>query len=296
MCSVVKLFKQFPTEQSCIVFLEKIRWKDGVFCTYCGSVKTSKHNTTTLETRSGRRFQCQDCKKSFSVTVGTIFHRTHLDLRKWFWIISIMLNAKKGVSACQVSRELEIRRPTVWALMHKIRKALATEQGELLRGIFEMDETYVNAKKDDDKNNNDKGGQGRSTKNNTPVIAFREKNGNLKAFVANDTTSASLSEIIINNIEAGSELHTDEYNAYKFTRKFWKHKSVNHSLEYVSADGIHTNSVEGFWSLLKRGIKGNFHFVTKKYLENYVTEFEYRYNNRENEFVFGDVLNRMLCI
>jgi len=296
MCSLVKLFKQFPTEQSCIIFLEKIRFKDGVFCAYYGSIKTSKHNTTTLDTRSGRRFQCQDCKKSFSVTVNTIFHRTHLDLRKWFWIISMMINAKKGISACQVARELEIRRPTVWALMHKIRKALATEQGELLRGIFEMDETYLKNNKNDRDDDNDGGSGGHSNKTHTPIIAFKEKNGDLKAFVATDTTSATLSEIIINNIEAGSELHTDEYNAYKFTRKFWKHKSVNHSIEYVSADGIHTNSVEGFWSLLKRGIKGNFHFVTKKYLENYVTEFEFRYNNRENELVFGDVLEKLLLV
>jgi transposase-like protein len=135
--NIVSIYKKFPTDLDCIKHLEKIHWKDGVFCAYCGSTKTSKHNTTTLDTRSGRRFQCQDCKKSFSVTVGTIFHRTHLDLRKWFWMISMMINTKKGISACQVARELEIRRPTVWALMHKIRKALATEQDELLRGIFE---------------------------------------------------------------------------------------------------------------------------------------------------------------
>ena len=290
MCSVVKLFKQFPTNESCIDFLEKKRFAKGYYCTYCGSTKVSKHN----EKDRRSRLQCSDCKKSFSVTVGTIFHNTKLDLRKWFWIISLMINAKKGISSHQVARELEMRQATVWSVMHRVRKALATEQGELLRGIFEMDETYVNAQKDDDKNDNDKGGQGRSTKTKTPVIAFKQKGGDIKAFIANDTTSATLSEIIINNIEAGSELHTDEYNAYKFTRKFWKHKTVNHSIEYVSADGINTNSIEGFWSLLKRGIKGNFHFVTKKYLENYVTEFEYRYNNRENEFVFSDVLGRLL--
>jgi transposase-like protein len=290
MCSVVKLIKQFPTEQSCLDFLEKIRFKDGYYCVYCGSTKVSKHN----EKDRRSRLQCGDCKKSFSVTVGTIFHRTHFDLRNWFYIISMMLNAKKGISAYQVARELELNRPTVWAIMHRVRKALATEQGELLRGIFEMDETYLKNNKNESDDDNHKGGH--SNKTHTPIIAFKEKNGNLKAFVADDTTSATLSEIIINNIEAGSELHTDEYNAYKFTRKFWKHKSVNHSVEYVSAEGIHTNSVEGFWSLLKRGIKGNFHFVTKKYLESYVTEFEYRYNNRENELVFGDVLSRMLGV
>jgi transposase-like protein len=181
-----------------------------------------------------------------------------------------------------------------WRKWRMQAQTLFLQQHELLRGIFEMDETYLKNNKNESDDDNHKGGH--SNKTHTPIIAFKEKNGNLKAFVADDTTSATLSEIIINNIEAGSELHTDEYNAYKFTRKFWKHKSVNHSVEYVSAEGIHTNSVEGFWSLLKRGIKGNFHFVTKKYLESYVTEFEYRYNNRENELVFGDVLSRMLGV
>lgn len=289
MCSVVKLFKQFPTNESCVEFLEKKRFANGYYCTYCGSTKVSKH----IEKDRRSRLQCSDCKKSFSVTVGTIFHNTKLDLRKWFWIISLMINAKKGISSHQVARELEMRQATVWSVMHRIRKALKTEQGELLRGIFEMDETYLkNNKNEKDDNDDHKGGH--SNKTHTPIIAFKQKDGDIKAFVADDTTSATLSEIIINNIEAGSELHTDEYNAYKFTRKFWKHKSVNHSVEYVSAEGIHTNSVEGFWSLLKRGIKGNFHFVTKKYLENYVTEFEFRYNNRENELVFSDVVGRLL--
>ena len=159
---------------------------------------------------------------------------------------SMMINAKKRISACQISRELEIRKMTVWKLMHKIRGALVTEQGELLRGYFEMDETYLkNNKNEKDDDDNHKGRH--SNKTHTPITAFKQKDGDIKAFVADDTTSATLSEIIINNIEAGSEFHTDEYNAYKFTRKFWKHKSVNRSVEYVSADGIHTNSVEVFW-------------------------------------------------
>jgi transposase-like protein len=190
---VVKLIKQFPTEQSCLDFLEKIRFKDGYYCLYCGSTKVSKHN----EKDRRSRLQCSDCKKSFSVTVGTIFHHTHFDVRNWFYIISMMLNAKKGISAYQVARELELNRPTVWAIMHRIRKALATEQGELLRGIFEMDETYVknnNNEKDDNDNHNG----GHSNKTHTPIIAFKQKDGDIKAFVASDTTSPTLSEIIIN--------------------------------------------------------------------------------------------------
>jgi hypothetical protein len=180
--------------------------------------RTFIYNTTTLDTRSGRRFQCQDCNKSFSVTVGTIFHNTKLDLRKWFWIISLMINAKKGISSHQVARELEMRQATVWSVMHRVRKAMKTEQGELLRGIFEMDETYLKNNKNESDDDNHKGGH--SNKTHTPVIAFKEKNVNLKAFVATDTTSATLSEIIINNIETGSEIHTVEYNAYNSQENF----------------------------------------------------------------------------
>ena len=143
MSSLIKLFKKFPTEEACILHLENIRWKNGVYCTKCGSYKTCKNHKSNVETRSGKKWQCQDCSHSFTVTVGTIFHRTHFDLRNWFYIISMMLNAKKGISACQVARELEIRRPTVWKLMHKIRSVLGTEQGELLRGIFETEGSQI---------------------------------------------------------------------------------------------------------------------------------------------------------
>jgi transposase-like protein len=142
--NLISLFKKFPNENSCIAYLEKIRWANGVKCPYCNSSKISKHT----EKDRKDRMQCQSCTKSFSVTVGTIFHRTHLDLRHWFYIISLMLNAKKEISAYQISRDLEMRRPTAWAIMHKIRKAMGTEQKELLEGIFQMDETYVKTKKD----------------------------------------------------------------------------------------------------------------------------------------------------
>ena len=132
--SLISLFKKFPTEESCIEYLTKIRFSQGYYCVYCGSKKVYTHNT-----KDRMRLQCGECCKSFKVTVGTIFHDTRIDLRKWFYIISLMLNAKKGISACQVARDLDMRRPTVWAIMHKVRKAMKTDQKELLESIFEMD-------------------------------------------------------------------------------------------------------------------------------------------------------------
>lgn len=166
--NLVNIFKRFSSQEDCIKYLEKIRWKDKPVCPYCESIKTSKH------TQKGRQnLQCQSCHKSFSVTVGTIFHNTHLDLRYWFYIISLMLNAKKGLSSYQVARDLDMRRPTAWKIMHKIRKAMETNQKELLQGIFKMDETYVKAEKDDNDNDDKFGGNmGRSTKENTPVVCI----------------------------------------------------------------------------------------------------------------------------
>jgi len=286
------LFKKFPTEESAIKYLEKARWKDGVVCPYCESKKTSKHNILGRKQNK----QCQSCNRSFSVMVNTIFHHTHLDLRYWFYIISLMMDAKKGISAYQVSRNTGIRRGTCWAVMHKIRNAMSTDEGALIKGIFEMDETYVKTTKDnDDKDDNDKTfGGGRSTKNNTPIVAMKEKGGDIKAFATNDTKYHTLGKIAMSVAKIGSEIHTDEYVSYKTFDKFFNHKTCNHSMEFVSKEGIHCNSIEGFWSLLKRGIKGQFHHISKKYLQDYVNEFEYRYNNRQNENLFEDLINRML--
>jgi transposase-like protein len=169
--NLITLFKKFPNEESCLLFLEKVRWKGKPICPYCGSPKISKHS----ELNRKDRLQCQTCYKSFSVTVGTIFHRTHLDLRHWFYIIFLMLNAKKGISAYQISRDLKMRRMTAWSVMHKIRVAMGTEQKELLEGIFQMDETYIKTKDTDGD-----GGTGGKRPDNIPVFAI-VNNGKIKA-------------------------------------------------------------------------------------------------------------------
>jgi len=198
--NLISLFKKFPTEESCIIFLENVKWKNGATCPYCNSKKTCKHL---------HRHQCQSCHKSFSVTVGTIFHHTHLDLRNWFYIISLMLNAKKGLSAYQVARDLDMRRATAWKIMHKIRKAMQTEQKGLLEGIFEMDETYIKAY-DEDKDDDDTFGSnmGRSLKNNTPVVAIKQKGGDIKAFATENTKYHVLGKIAMDFAEIGSEVST----------------------------------------------------------------------------------------
>jgi transposase-like protein len=297
--NIAQVFKRFPNDKACIKFLESIRWKDGVVCPYCNSNKTCKHNVKNVNTRNATRHQCWTCKKSFSVTVNTIFHNTHIDLQKWFLAIALTGNAKKGISSYQLSRDLDIRQATAWSMQMRIRKAMQQDKGFLSGLAFEMDETYIKV----DKNKQEKddtdyfgGNMGRSTKDNTPVVGIKVKNGDIKAFATENTKYHTLGKIAMENVEIGSEIHTDEYSAYRLFNRFYKHKTVNHSKEYVSADDIHTNGVEGFWSLLKRGIQGNFHHISRKFLQNYVDEFCFKYNNRANNNVFDSIVKKMLVV
>ena len=177
--NILELVKKFPDQETCIKHLEGVRWGEKPTCAYCGSVATYvKANTV--------RHNCRDCSASFSVTVRTIFHNSHVDLQKWFILIALMLNAKKGLSACQAARDIGLRRPTVWSMMHRIRKAMGSDQMQLLSGIIEMDETYVGGKprkeskdKDDD-GNYPTNKRGRSTKKEC-VVDMVERDGNVKA-------------------------------------------------------------------------------------------------------------------
>ncbi len=191
--SLLGLFQRFQDNEQAIVYLESVRWNGKPICTYCGSDKTCKHKTG-----KSRRLQCWNCRKSFSVTVGTIFHHSHIPLNKWFWLISLMLNAKKGLSACQAARDLQMNRPTVWSMMHRIRKAMATDQAALLQGIVEMDECYVGGKpRKGDHDDDDKPKRGRGTKK-IPVVGIVEREGELRIESAKKIklTSKNLMELV----------------------------------------------------------------------------------------------------
>jgi transposase-like protein len=297
--NIIQIFKQFPTQKSCIKHLEKLRWGKIPVCVYCGST-----NTNPLNQEGRFRHYCNGCCKAFNVTVGTIFHGTHVPLQKWFLLISLMQNAKKGLSSCQAARDIEMNRPTVWSMMHRIRKAMNNDNS-LLSGIIEMDETYIGGKprkdnkKDDDDENNTGSPRGRGTKK-TAVVGMVERGGNVKAqsVAKNELNFLDFLKMIRKNINVTeSLLVTDEYKAYNRMNKVVPHYSVNHSNEYVKGD-IHTNTIESFWAILKRGIMGQFHWVSKKHLNSYIDEFCYRYNVREidSSSVFTMTIGRMLKI
>lgn len=177
--SLLILLNKLPDQKACVKHLETVRWGGKTVCVYCG-------NQNVHQMPNELRHHCNNCKKSFSVTVGTIFHDTKIELQKWFILIALLLNAKKGLSACQAARDIGLRRPTVWSMMHRIRKAMGGDEAKLLSGIIEMDETYVGGKprkksKDNDNNGNyPTNKRDRGTKKEC-VVGMIEREGNIKA-------------------------------------------------------------------------------------------------------------------
>ena len=297
MTSIISIYRRFPTKESCLEHLEQVRWGDTPCCPYCKSEKVSSHR----EQDRRSRWQCSLCRKSFSVTVGTIFHNSHVDLQRWFLLISLMFSAKKGLSAMQAARDLEMRRPTVWSMMHRIRRAMI-DDGKLLAGIVEMDETYIGGKprKSNRKDPDDPGSpRGRGT-DKAPVIGAVERGGRVKAKAINkeEMTGADLLKIVREMMDMPkSVLNTDEYPGYNSMSNHVLHRTISHKDGYSRRDlftgqygNIHTNTIEGFWAIVKRAVYGQFHHVSKKYLPLYLNELTYRYNNRGNVCALEDIL------
>ncbi|HUJ17227.1 MAG TPA: IS1595 family transposase [Nitrospirota bacterium] len=288
--NIIEVYRKFPTPESCLKHLEKARWNSTPVCPYCASTRTTAMPKEL-------RHHCNNCKTSFSVTVGTIFQKTKVDLQKWFLAISIILNAKKGLSSRQLARDLEVNRNTAWYMAMRIRKAMTQFQDQtLLQGIVEMDETYIGGKPR--KGNNDDGApnkRGRGTKK-IPVVGMAERGGKVRASVSkkHDLNATKLSALVRRNVNVTNTiLMTDEYKGYLRMSSFIDHRTINHQQWYVDGD-IHTNTIESFWALLKRGIVGQYHKVSLHHLPKYIDEFCYRYNNRKNENVFDMTLNRAL--
>lgn len=282
--NLFEVFKKFPDQDSCLHYLEHVRWNDNPTCPYCGSTRSYK-----LAGENRHRHHCHDCRKSYRVTVGTIFHRTHIPLQKWFLAVALILNAKKGISSRQLARDLDLHPESAWRMAHQIRKAMKPH-AELLTGIIEMDETYVGGKPRPGKG---KVKRGRGT-NKIPVIGMVERNGMAKAFVSLDRKidEKRMLELVRGHLDTsdGNWLLTDEFRSYNRMEKIIGHLTVNHSECYADGD-IHTNTIESFWAILKRGIIGQFHRVTLKYLQAYVDEFTWRFNRRMTGCAFEELIS-----
>ena len=288
--NIIQVYKRFPTEEGCICHIEAVRWKGKPICPYCASDRVSADE---------HRHHCNNCNTSFSVTVNTIFHHTHLPLQKWFVAISLILNAKKGISARQLGRDLEVNKNTAWYMGMRIRNAMF-EQGELLRGIVEMDETYIGGKPRKGNGPARAGEQrprGRAA-DKPPVAGIVERGGRIVAMPVDKKKLRykSLAKLVRGRVDTNDAvLIADEYQGYVRSKSFMPHRTINHKFSYANGE-IHTNTIEGFWGLLKRGIMGQYHKVTLRHLHRHVTEFCYRYNHRQSAALFDMTIARALGV
>jgi transposase-like protein len=256
----------FPDDNSCREYLYKLRWPDGAVCPYCKTTKIY-HYSDDL------RYKCSKCRKQFRVTTNTVFDTRNLSLQKMFLAYYLLTSSKKGISSIQLSRYLQITQKTAWNLSHKIKASLVIHERGKLTGVVEMDETYVGGKRRFSK-------RGRGAEHKTPVFGILQRDGELRIWPVANVKAKTLKDIIYKHVAEGSTVMTDEFRVYRGLSENYIHKTVNHSIkQYVDGD-THVNSLEGFWGLLKRGIRGVYHRPSRKYLHNYCTEFEFRYNTR----------------
>ncbi|MCX6096598.1 MAG: IS1595 family transposase [Candidatus Bipolaricaulota bacterium] len=268
--NLIELVTQIDSEEKARKFLEKMRWPKGIVCPRCGHPHISR-----LE--AYHKFECAKCEYQFSVTAGTIFHGTRVALRKWLIVVSLMVESKKGISAKQIERTIGVSYPTAWYMMHRVRSAMKTDGNEAsLFGILEMDETYVGGK--------ERGiGPGRPGKRskNTAILGIIERNGRVQCRAVQNVGMREIMDFATSAVRHGAVdvIYTDQMASYRIFDSVYPHKPVNHVVSFVDGD-IHTNGIEGFWSLLKRGINGAFHHVSAEHLPRYLDEFMWRFNHR----------------
>ena len=266
--SILELIKAFPDEQTCINHLEELRWN--------GNVVSPFDPTSKVYDCKGNKYKCKNTGKYFNVRTATLFDNTKIELQKWFLAIYLVTAHKKGISSLQLSRDIDVTQKTAWFMLQRIRNCFGIDIDKL-EGEVEIDETFVGGK-ETNKHFNKKKPENKEVK--SPVIGMVERGGNLIAKQLNDIKSKTLSNEIISNISKNAQLYTDEYVGYKAIERIYSHYAVKHSAgEYVNGR-VHTNTIEGFWSLLERGIIGIYHFTSKKHLQKYVDEFVFRYNTR----------------
>lgn len=296
--NVIEIMTRYPDQETAITHLEKVRWNGHPVCPYCYSDKVCVHAS---KDKALPRWQCETCHKAFSVTVGTIFHHTHLPLQTWFLAMTIMLNAKKNVSNAQLARDLNLPYKTTWSLALRIRTAMLTdpEQEKLFRGIVEMDETYVGGKprKSNKVEDRTPAKRGRGT-TKMAVVGIVQRNGRAvaKRFEKASLGLEGLKAYLKTQVDVeNATVITDQYPGYNGFKNITKHLTINHEVAYAIGD-THTNTVEGFWALIKRAWYGQHHHYSEKWANHFIAETTYKYNNRKNPKTFENLLGHMVGV
>ena len=274
--SLIRFFKQYPSESKAEQYFIRLRWGRHIICPFCGSIHIAEKKD-----RKPMPYRCMDCRKHFSVRTGTILSESKLPLQKWLLAIYILTNSHKGISSVQLAEHLGVTQKTAWFLGHRIRQAWMQGSKKLF-GVVEVDETYIGGL-EKNKHNSKKLKAGRGAVGKTPVVGAKSRNGNVKAFVVKETTAETLTRVITDNVDRTAELYTDEHRGYNEADGLYSHSVVNHSVKEFVRNQAHTNGIESFWALLKRGYYGIYHKWSVKHLQRYINEFVNRANARETD-------------
>lgn len=317
--NIVEISNRFPSEEAAILYLEQVRWKNTPRCAYCESSEVSAKHTKDF------RRKCRSCNKTSSVTVNTYLHDTRLPIKTWLFAFSIITDAKKGLSAMQLQRNIDVSYPTAHSMYMRIRRMMAEPTGKL-DDVVEMDETFIggkprkganpdclppkNRKKLDDRIEEleEEGFEfkegtwkvacdvdikrGRGSQKMVPVVGIVERDGNVVAEVMQHLTSQNLTAMVKKHVdEDDSVIITDSYRGYSQLHRIIEHVKIDHH-EMYSYKGVNTNTIESFWAIIERGIIGQYHHVSRKYLPQYITEFVFKFNNRNNDDMFETLVKK----
>lgn len=267
--------RRFPNNDVCLEEIMKLRYSNLKICPEC------EKETKFHKVKNRKCYECQWCGYQVYPTKGTVFEKTTTPLKLWFYAIYLMTQTRSGVSAKELERQLGVTYKCAWRIAHQIRILMSYKDNIKLTGEIEVDETYVGGKA--------KGKRGRGADNKTPILGLAQRHGKLKAEPVENTKSSIITPIIKKNIDINSTIITDEYRSYNVLKFLgYNHKRVNHGVKQWVKDNAHTNSIEGFWSIFKRSIRGTHVWVSKKHLKKYINEFAFRYNQRENPSLMFD--------